>query len=334
MCRLFAICLLWTSLLTPPVGAQEWARKMFKVTSHDFGSVARGAKAEFAFELQNIYEEDVHLMSVRSSCGCTEPRITKDTLKTWEKGAVLAVFNTRAFRGARSATLTLTIDKPYYAEVQLSVRGYIRSDVVFEPGVVAFGEVDQGSAPERTVGVSYAGRSSWEIADVRSANEHYEVELLDEQRSGGRVTYKMLVRLKKDAPVGYFQDPLTIVTNDSRNSTLELPVEGHVVSPLTVSPASMFVGVLKPGQQVTKKLVVRGKTPFKIVKIDCKNHAFEFTIPERSAKLHLVPITFRAGTMPGKFSCEIVIHTDLGSGATASCTASGTIVGDEVAKQP
>lgn len=334
MCRLFALGFLLISVLTPHVGAQDWARKMFKVTSHDFGSVARSSKAEFAFELQNIYEEDVHLLSVRSSCGCTEPRITKNTLKTWDKGAVLAIFNTRAFRGARSATLTVTIDKPYYAEVQLSVRGYIRSDVVFEPGEVAFGEVDQGTEAERTVSVAYAGRSDWQIADVRSANEHYEVKLQDERRSGGRVTYKMNVRLKKDAPVGYFQDPLTIVTNDSLNSTLELPVEGHIVSPLTVSPASIFLGVLKPGEQVTKKLVVRAKSPFKIVKIDCKNNAFEFALPQQALMMHLVPITFHAGTTPGKLSCEIVIQTDLGAGASASCTASATIVGEDVVKQP
>ena len=49
--------------------AQEWAKKMFKVTSHSFGSVARGAKAEYQFELQNLYEEEVHVAAVRTSCG-------------------------------------------------------------------------------------------------------------------------------------------------------------------------------------------------------------------------------------------------------------------------
>ena len=39
--------------------AQPWAQKMFKTTSHEFGTVAKGAKTEFAFNLQNLYEEDV-----------------------------------------------------------------------------------------------------------------------------------------------------------------------------------------------------------------------------------------------------------------------------------
>jgi len=29
--------------------AQQWAAKMFKTNSHDFGAVARGSKAEFEF---------------------------------------------------------------------------------------------------------------------------------------------------------------------------------------------------------------------------------------------------------------------------------------------
>ena len=44
-----------------PASGQEWATKMFKSTQHDFGTVARGAKAEYEFVFSNIYLEDVHI---------------------------------------------------------------------------------------------------------------------------------------------------------------------------------------------------------------------------------------------------------------------------------
>src|SRR5688572_329882 len=157
--------------------AKEWAQKMFAATSHDFGHVARGAKAEFAFELQNPYEEDVHIADVRTSCGCTTPTITKPTLKTWEKGAIIATLNTRSFVGQRNSTLTVVIDKPFYAEVHLLIAGYIHSDVDFQPGVVAFGDVEQGVGSEQPVTVTCRGRPNWQISDIRSANNHLEVEL-------------------------------------------------------------------------------------------------------------------------------------------------------------
>ena len=67
---------------------------MFKVTEHDFGTVARGAKAEYRFVFENLYLEDVHVAGVRTSCGCTTPSVENPLLKTYEKGAILAHFNT------------------------------------------------------------------------------------------------------------------------------------------------------------------------------------------------------------------------------------------------
>jgi len=315
----------------PSARAQDWARKMFSKCntelSHDFGVVARGSKAVHDFEFQNLFEEDIHVSHVRSTCRCTEPRIIKSTLKTWEKSAVRAIFNTNSRSGRQSATLTVVIDQPYYAEVQLSVRGYVRGDVLFTPGSVAFGDVPYGEPAERKVQVSYSGRSSWDIVDVRSANPHFEVELDNRQANFGRVNYSMTVRLKTDAPVGYLQDQLTIVTNDSYNRSLELPVEGRIVSPLSVSPASLFVGVMKPGQEVTKQLFVRGKRPFRITGVECPDDRFDFIVPENAKTTHLVPVTFTAGSEPGKISQKIQIETDLG--ASASCVASATITAPE-----
>src|SRR4051812_4631094 len=224
--------------------AKEWAQKMFAVTSHDFGHVARGAKAEFAFELQNLYEEDIHILDVRTSCGCTTPTITKPTLKTWEKGSIVATLNTRSFVGQRNSTLTVVIDKPFYAEVPLTIAGNIHSDVDFTPGVAALGDVEQGTTGEQAVTVTYRGGSNWKITDVRSANTTLEVELADAVRQPGIISYKMVVRLKPDAPAGILQDQLTLVTNDPRMPAVVLPVEGRVIPPLSINPSPLLFGGL------------------------------------------------------------------------------------------
>ncbi len=53
--------------LSAPALGQDWATKMFETTSHDFGTVARGERAEFEFDLENLYVEDVHIVGVRTS---------------------------------------------------------------------------------------------------------------------------------------------------------------------------------------------------------------------------------------------------------------------------
>jgi len=309
--------------------AKEWAQKMFAATNHDFGHVARGAKAEFAFELQNQYEEDVHIADVRTSCGCTTPTITKATLKTWEKGAIVATLNTRSFVGQRNSTLTVVIDKPFYAEVHLLIAGNIHSDVDFQPGAVAFGDVEQGLGSEQPVTVTCRGRPNWQISDVRSANNYLEVELSDPIRQPGQTSYRMLVRLKPEAPAGTLQDQLTIVTNDQRLPTVSVPIEGRVMPPLTISPSPLLFGTLTSGQTVTKQLVVTGKQPFNILSIASDSESLQFKVAEGvTKKVHLVPVTVTAPEQSGEFHYVIKIETDLPMGGAATCLARGTVRSD------
>ena len=309
MASLFAVL-----MLAAPCAAQQWADEMFTTRSHNFGTVARGAKAEFAFALTNLYLEDVHIARVRASCGCTTPRIDKDTLKTYEKGAVITHINSDRFLGNQGVTITVTIDKPFAAQVQLQVKVYVYSDVLLEPSSIALGNVRRGSSVERTISVRYTGRSDWQITEVRTGNPHLTARVTETARQGGRITYDLKAVLDEDAPVGYVNEYLRLVTNDSRTKHIPVPVEGQVQADISVSPSSLFLGVVKPGQSVTKQIVVRGQKPFRIASIRCDCECLKVTTPksDEPKALYLVPITFTAGDTTGKITQTIHIEMDFG----------------------
>ena len=300
---------------------------MFQTQTHDFGVVARSAKKEFAFEFENSYVREVHISGVRTSCGCTTPRIAKPTLATYEKGAIIAAFNTDRFLGRHGATLTVTFDKPSYAEVQLTVTGFIRSDVVIEPGSLSFGAVGQGGAAETSARIQYHGnRNDWRVLDVRGNNQHVQAELKSSQDGLGRAAYTLVARLKPTAPAGFLRDEWTLITNDPEAPQLPVLVEGQVMAPITLSPNCLFFGVIPPGQQVEKKLIVRSEQPCKIISVASDDDQFEFELDDSVKTLHIVPVKFTAGPHPGKVVGTINVRTDLGDGATAQCTASAAIV--------
>jgi hypothetical protein len=314
MRRRGGLAFLLAVLVGLPALGQQWAEEMFEQTEHDFGYVAQGAKAEFSFVLSNVYLEDVHVASVRSSCTCTSPRIEKEWLKTYEKGAIVAAFNTRSFVGRKGATVTVTFDKPFHAEVQLHVGGYVRGDVVLDPGSAQLGTVDQGAAADTTLNLSCTGRGDWKITGVESDNPFLSGTAVETARSGGRVSYQLLVHLDQHAPAGYLSDHLVLVTNDRQSPQIPVRVEGQVASAVTVSPASLFMGTVQAGQKVTRQLVVRSKQPFRILSIDCDDDSFTFgPLPDESAKpLHVIPVTYVAGADAGKVTGMIRIETDLG----------------------
>ena len=312
--------------------AQEWARKMFEETKHDFGAVARGAKAEFRFKLKNIYLEDVHIASVRSSCGCTTPTKECETLKTYEQGAILATFNTKAFNGQKNATVTVTFDKPFYAEVQLQVSGYIRTDVVLSPGGAEFGSIDAGAEAAKKISIAYEGRGDWQITAIKSGSPYVEAMAEETSRIGSRVTYDLTVVVTPDAPPGYVKEQLLIVTNE-RGGGAEFPVdvEARIVSDLTISPASLFLGALKPGQKVTKQIVVQAKRPFRITGVSCEDDCFEFKTPRTAKTVQLVPVIYTAGAEAGKLSYKIKIQTDLGQESVSELSAFAQVLDESPA---
>ena len=290
---------------------QKWAEKMFQVKKHDFGTVLAGAKTEYRFELQNLYEETVRISNVRSSCGCTSATIDNPTLKTWDKGAIVATFNTDRFRGNRSAVLTVEIDKPFRAEVQLQVSGNIRGDIMIEPGVVQFGEVKPGSSKARKIRVTKFGNYNWKIVDVRSKFTHVGVRLNLVHRGYDSVVYDLSIQTQDSIPVGVFRNELILVTNDRNGSKVPLTMSGEVMPALQISPKMLTLGVVRPGESTTKKVLLKCDQPFCITGIECENMKFSGQAPTGSKKLHFISIEFKGAENPQQISEQVMIKTDL-----------------------
>lgn len=311
---------------SPQAEAQQWAHKMFAETHHDFGTVSRNAKAEYAFVFENPFDEDIRIATVRSSCGCTKASFSKNLLKGHEKGEILAQFNTRSFIGHKQAMITLVIDRPYYAEIQLTVSGTIRSDVVTDPGEVRFGDIDQGGTREIPIKISYSGRPDWKITDVRGTCDHLEVRMDPPTRQGQMVSYTLRVRLLASAPIGEIMDELSVVTNDSKSGHFSLPVSGRILAPVTVTPRLVTLGTVKEGTVAKQKILVRGNKPFSIQEIQCSDARFTFQMPEGEKPLHILPFEFRGERGQGDFKQPILIKTSLGDTILADCVITGEVI--------
>ena len=318
------------SALAAEAPAQQWAEKMFSDQSHDFRTVGRGAKAEHRFELKNLYKETVHIASVRTSCGCTTPSLTRQTLTTGETGAVVAKFNTDSFIGQKSATITVVFDRPYYAEVQLHVSGFIRTDIRFDPAEVDFGEVGAGEASEKQVSVTHHGGNDWRITDVRSDCSHLSVRLSSPEIFRNRVRYRMTVAVDDAMPEGEIRERVTIISNDEEFPTTDLAVAGRVRPALSVAPAAVSLGRTSPGRAVTQRLVVRADQPFAIREVICPDDRFEFELPEGRKKLHFLKLRFepRGGETPDqpqRVSQSVRVVSDLPGEKSARFTVTGTV---------
>ncbi|MHB8901627.1 MAG: DUF1573 domain-containing protein [Thermoguttaceae bacterium] len=291
---------------------QPWAEKMFETRVHEFGSVGRGAKAEYEFKLSNTFIEDVEIAGATVSCGCTSVEISKRVLKTYESGSIVARFNTDRFVGRRGATITVRITRPMPAMVQLRVDGTIHTDLIVTPASADLGTVDRGTPAERRISVRYAGQQALRIVDVKTGNPHLKATIVP---SGGvqQASYELLVQLDAQAPSGYIRDNLLLVTTNSQMQEIPVMVEARVMPEVTVTPSTLFLGVLKPGERVSNNLVVRGKRPFTIKSIRADHEGVEFGSAGigEAKMIHVIPMTVVAGSEPGALVHRVRIETDL-----------------------
>lgn len=319
---LFVLAFLLTAgfVFSSPVYGQQsdaWALKMFTKLgterSYNFGNLALHAEAEHRFIFENIYKEDVEILSAQSNCGCTKVSVTKKVVKSREKAEIIARVDTsgKVHKGKRKVTITVHFNRPKQAEVQLQIQAFIRSDVVFSPGNVEFGGVAQGRQVNKKVYLEYhGGDPNWNLLHLNWTHPGIMPVAKLVSSANGIKTYEVTVTLKDSAEPGYLSDLVQFISNDGENQSIFIPVHAQVLAPLTAKPSYFQLGIVHPGEEVSKNLVIRGSTPFKIEKISSTDSRLKFLTANQKSAVHVIPVTFSAGDSTiGPFHQVISVKT-------------------------
>ncbi|MCM2370405.1 DUF1573 domain-containing protein [Aporhodopirellula aestuarii] len=318
-------------VLSTTAANADWTDNVFPIKSHNFGTVAVASKTEFQFPIYNTTGREMHIREVRASCGCTTPILSSNYIPAGEKGFLTARFNTPTFRGKKGATLTVVIDQPFYTEVQLKVDGYIRSDMVFHPGSVEFGTINQGDTKTGSTKIYYAGRSDWQVVDIRANQPWLIPKFTQVERGPGKATYELTIAVREDAPAGLFQDEVIVQTNDRSMPRVPLRVSGNVVTSLTISPKSIAFGSVKPGQEIVQRLVITGREPFAIASIKCPGWNVDFDQNDVEKKIHVISVKMTPNGAHGTQRSALTIETAGDKSITATAIVTADVISDQIA---
>lgn len=304
-----AVCLFCVFGLTGVGTADQWSDAMVETKKVDFGVIATGSEAKKYVKVTNVYDDVVQISSVGTTCGCSAATPGKQSLEPGESTLVEVKMNTHKFRQKKDSNLIIRFSRPRIAESRVPISAYIRTDVVFDPGAIRFGDVELGQSGEASVNIAYAGRPDWEIENVKVASDDLKAALSEPQRSGGNIRYRLTVKLAATAKAGPLRDVITLVTNDKTNPFVPLMVEGTVVPDIILTPPVVNVRPLAPGETTRFQIVLRGKKPFEVADVGCKGMADSFAASVRPAasRVHQVPIEFTAPNRPGRFSETLLV---------------------------
>jgi hypothetical protein len=291
---------------------QAWAEKMFQGNvTHDFGSVPRGAQLFYQFKVTNIYAVRMEITGVKSGCGCVTATPAQRVLESRESTTIDVSMDARRFTGPKTVGIRVSVGPDFISSAELKVSAVSRADIVFNPGQVTFGPVVRGQTPSQTIDVEYAGALAWQVSDVVAKDLPLDVSLKELYRRPGQVGYQVRVTLKPDTPVGPLKEEIFLKTNDPASPLLPILVEATVQSAITVAPPVLTLGAVEVGKPLTRRVVVRGSRPFRILGVDGAGEGI--TLEPNSAGTAAVQIvTFKCQfDKPGEFKRELKIKTDL-----------------------
>lgn len=304
----------------------EWANKLFKGnTTHDFGSVPRGAQLYHRFPMQNPYAVKLDVINVRSSCGCVTYAPPTQTLEPRQSAWLDITMDARKFTGAKTVSVYVTVGPEYISTATLQVSANSRADVVFNPGEVNFGVVPRGQTPTQTIDVEYAGALDWRVSEVVKNSAPVDVNIEELYRKTGQVGYRLKVTPKADAAAGTFKWELNLKTNDPASPLVPVLVEATIQAPLDVFPKTVTLDTPKVGEAVTKRVVVRGTRPFKIVAVEGVGEGIEAELPATPAQVQTVVLKVQPAKA-GELKRQLKIKTDLEATPPVSVSVEGTVM--------
>ncbi|WP_437205328.1 DUF1573 domain-containing protein [Planctomicrobium sp. SH664] len=316
----------------------NWAEKMFSELNHNFGTVARGADVRHNIVITNLYEEDISISNVGTTCGCTAAKPDKTLLKTHEQALIEVKMNTVKFMHKKDSNVDVTLTfhgakGSATKTVRIPISAYIRSDVVLTPGNADFGTVEYGTGAERKIEIAYAGNgANWQVTGVKSGDQTIDAKVREVSRTPTNVLYELSVKLDPNSKMGNIQNQLTLLTNDRNSPEVPVLVFGRVEPDIVVTPEVQQLGKMAPGETKTFTVVIRGKRPFKIDHVECASNRNMFEVPrltDASQPTHVVQFRYTAPEAGGPVS-ENLILTIAGREQPVTFRAEGTVEGTTV----
>lgn len=309
MFKLWLASLSWLLLVAFASGQATPPGTMWPATSHDFGTVPRGAQLLHRFSWTNTENRPLEIIESRVSCGCATVMANPRVLQPGQSGTVDVSMDGRRFVGAKTVTVQLLLGPESPIGVTLQITANSRQDVVFNPGQIQFGFLPEGTTTTHTLDIEYAGPLDYRLESV-NAPPHLKAEIEPIYKKPGQVGYRLKVTLLPSAPAGDFKQMIQLKTNDSQNLTLEVLVEASIRSDVSVIPQPVHFGTVNVGQKLTRRVTLRTAEPFKILKAESVLAGVTINYAATASKVHSVQVQWQPKDEHDILQ-EIVLHTDL-----------------------
>ncbi len=306
----------------------------------DFGTVPKGTKIDWSFEVKNTGTSDLEIISAKPTCGCTVADFDK-VIKPGEKGKVSAHVDTTAFAGPISKAVTLETNDPNTPTAQVTISAVVKPYVEAYPaGFVRFNML-QGDSEKQSVTLYSEEDEPFEITKIEAPQEWIKVDakklegtdVVPEIGRKGQAQYRLDVTVGgDDARVGPLAEKIHILTNSKHQPEYWISVAGVVRPPYRVEPTGVNFGEIAPNDSAaTRTISIRSndlKAPgnFSVTKVESGVSGVTAKVDptDRPGEFN-VTLQVAKDAKPGALDGNVTIYTSDKAKPTITVPVKGTV---------
>ena len=295
-----------------PVDSTKVPKISFDERVYDFGMVEPEDKPQHYFTFSNTGQTDLIISEVDSSCGCTAALLSAETIPPGGLGEIDVSFNPQGRRGKQKQTVSVHSNAKNAPLVHLTIQALVEASVEISPNRIFFGGINSQEATTKYVRVLDSGSGKLKIIRVETSSAFLSAEV-GQPQPGEVVSYEVKVVSQPGAPIGKFQETLTIYTNDKRYPRLDVSIEGNVLGSITVSPEHLFFGFVNR-QELAQQEILLAKAGEGDLKVLGVGHQSQFVSTEiisgESGRSVRIQVTVSRNTPSGPFRDLLEIYTN------------------------
>lgn len=290
----------------------------------DFGTVPKGEKLTYSFEVKNTGTADLEIISAKPACGCTVADFDK-VVKPGAIGKVTASVETVSFAGPISKSVTLETNDPNTPTAQLTISAIVKPYVEAYPAGFVRYNMLQGDVETQTVTIYSEEVEPFEIVKIESPKPWIKVnqrkstdaDVLTNIGRAGQAQYKLDITVGgADAKPGALAEKIKIVTNSKHQPEYQISVAGVIRPPFRVEPTVVNFGeVAFSDTAATRTVTLRSnnlKAPetFVVSKVESNVPGVTAALKPTDKKGEY-EVTLQVGkdATPGPVDGQVTIHT-------------------------
>jgi len=306
----------------------------------DFGTVPKGQKIDWAFQIKNTGTADLEIISAKPACGCTVANFDK-IIKPGQVGKLEAHVDTQGFAGPISKAVTLETNDPNTPTAQVTISAIVKPYVEAYPvGYVRYNML-QGDSEKQSVTLYSEEEEPFEIVKIEAPQEWIKVDakklegtdVVPEIGRKGQAQYKLDVTVGgDDARVGPLAEKIHIITNSRHQPEYWISVTGVVRPPYRVDPTGVNFGEVAPTDSAaTRTISIRSnnlKAPaeFSVTKVESGVAGVTAEVkPTERAGEYAVTLQVAKDAKPGALDGNVTIYTSDKAKPTVTVPVKGTV---------